>query len=106
MMYPEISALMGSTIVVRAEVGTDAYGKRTFVERNASPYRCYPVYTNERRWSMEGREELITMTVYTDSFEIDPTDEFEYEGRLLKCIGVETWKNERNQVVGQVVYLQ
>lgn len=106
MMYPEIRALMGSEVVVKAQVSTDAYGKRGFVERNASPYACYPTFTNERRWSLEGREEVISMTLYCDSNDIDPTDQFIYEDRQLKCVSVETWKNERNQVVGQVVYLQ
>jgi hypothetical protein len=106
MIYPEIRALMGSEVIVKAEVSIDAFGKRGFVERNKSPYRCYPTFSNERRWSLEGREDVISMALYCDADDIEPNDQFWYENRQLKCVSIETWKNERNQVVGQVVYLQ
>lgn len=105
-MYPEIADLMGSSVTVESEATTDGFGKRTFTARAGSPYACYPAYTDTRVWSMEGREETTTVTLYVNSQDLVATDRFTYEGRQYKCLSIETWRNENNQVVGQVVYLQ
>ena len=105
-MYPEIAALMGSSVVVQSQSTTDAFGKRTFAARGNSPYKCYPVFATQRVWSIEGREESTSVTLYIDADDIAATDSFVYEGRTYRCLSVETWRNETNQIVGQVAYLQ
>lgn len=105
-MYPEIAALMGDTIEVGAEASTDGYGKRTFNARAGSPYSCYVVFTAKRVWSMEGREETTSLIAYVDADDLQPTDQFTYNGKPYKCLSIETWQNEHAQTIGQVVYLQ
>ena len=105
-MYPEIRQLLGSAVVVNSEATIDGFGKRTFSPKSNSPYKCYPVYENRRVWSLEGREETTSIVLYVDADDLSASDQYQFNGRIYRCVSVETWVNELSQTIGQVAYLQ
>lgn len=103
-MPPEIVALMGSQATVEYESATDMFGDRTYVTRGTYP--CYPVATVVKVWSLEGRDDTSTLTLYLATDEIQGTDRVLYKGTYFKIVAIETWVDETDSVWGQVVRLQ
>jgi hypothetical protein len=105
-LAPEIRALMGQELVVSERISSDVHGTWTYAERNSSPVKCYATFGSQRVWSVEGKEEVTSLVCYCDASDIDPDDQFEFDGTSYRCLNVETWYDDQGVVVGQVVNLQ
>lgn len=103
-MPPEIASLMGSTITVKYQDSIDLFGKRTYAGRG--DFKCYPVHESVRIYSLEGREDTSTLTVYVNTDTIDANDIIVFRGTEYKILSVETWVDQTDSVWGQVVHLQ